>query len=100
MPQTPHTDQQHRAIMQSIAQRVMLERLAPDLFGRGIRRTPEHSGAPVANDASDADAPAIRDLTGLLWAPIDNDDSRDLDQLTVAETLPATPSGFGWPSPP
>ena len=29
-----------------------------------------------------------RDLRDLIWASIDNDDSRDLDQLTVAQALP------------
>ena len=41
----------------------------------------------AASGRPDADAPGIRDLTQLLWASIDNDDSRDLDQLTIAETL-------------
>ena len=29
----------------------------------------------------------VRDLRDRLWASIDNDDPRDLDQLTVAESL-------------
>lgn len=48
---------------------------APDLTGT------DTDGASIAAGAS------IKDLTGLLWASIDDDDSRDLDQLTVADRL-------------
>jgi VacB/RNase II family 3'-5' exoribonuclease len=89
MPHTSHTEQQHRAVLQSIAHRAMLERgLFPTFSDAALAELESIRTPASANDATDADAQAIRDLTGLLWASIDNDDSRDLDQLTVAETLP------------
>ena len=84
MSQTLHTDQQHRAILQKIAHKAMLDRgLLPD-FSTAVLAELDQIQAPAsANDVS-----GIRDLTALLWASIDNDDSRDLDQLTLAESLP------------
>ena len=46
--------------------------------------TQQLNGAP--GPAREID-PSIRDLRSLLWCLIDNDCSRDLDQLTVAERL-------------
>ena len=40
------------------------------------------------HEAAHENDPAIRDLRDLAWASIDNDDSRDLDQLSVAEERP------------
>ena len=89
MPQTPHTDQQHRAILQGIAQRAMLERgLLPDFSPAALAELARIQ-APAGADSESVGTPSVaRDLTDLLWASIDNDDSRDLDQLTVAEALP------------
>jgi len=77
-------DKQHRAILQSIAQRAMLERgLLPDFSAEALTELGRIQASAVATNGE-----SIRDLTNLLWASIDNDDSRDLDQLTVAEAMP------------
>ena len=60
----------------------MLQRgLEPDFSDAVLQETKNIPGPAVAPD------PSIRDLRDPLWCSIDNDDSRDLDQLTVAETL-------------
>lgn len=59
----------------------MIERgLEPDFPVAALK---ELSGIHRAAQA----AAGVRDLRDRLWASIDNDDSRDLDQLTVAEAL-------------
>ena len=83
----PHTHQQHRAILQRIAQRAMVERgLLPTFSAAVTDELRTMQKAASAGDSGD-DASGVRDLVDLAWASIDNDDSRDLDQLTVAEAL-------------
>jgi VacB/RNase II family 3'-5' exoribonuclease len=78
-----HT-QHHRSILQSIAHRAMLERgLLPDFSSEALAELEQ----PPRSTTLDTNT--IHDKRNLLWASIDNDDSRDLDQLTVAEALPA-----------
>lgn len=76
-------NQHHRAILQDIAERAMLERgLLPDFSNQALAELNRIQSPAQKNGEP------IRDLTELLWASIDNDDSRDLDQLTVAEAMP------------
>ena len=90
MSQAPHTAQQHRAILQSIDQRAMLERgLLANFSPANVAELTAIHGPADADGEPLGALSGVRDLTDLLWASIDNDDSRDLDQLTVAEALPA-----------
>jgi exoribonuclease-2 len=67
-----------------IAHKAMTDRgLEPDFPPDAIQQVNGINGAAHETDRS------IRDLRNRLWCSIDNDSSRDLDQLTVAETLTA-----------
>jgi len=70
-----------RQDLQSIADRAMRERGLEPAF-------PSDVMAEVAALQRAAADPTARDLRHLPWCSIDNDDSRDLDQLSVAEGLP------------
>lgn len=78
----------HRTILENIAYRAMLERdLQPD-FPREAMAELEHlQPLNPSNIEQVAGAGNLRDMRDLLWASIDNDDSLDLDQLSVAEAL-------------
>ena len=80
---TDTNDRQHRSILQRIAHRAMRERgLVPDFPAQALAELDGIHGPATRTEES------TRDLRNLLWCSIDNDDSRDLDQLTVAEDLP------------
>ncbi len=73
----------HMNQLKTIARRVMLEHdLLPDFSAAASAEVNAATTAPAAHGSG------IRDLRALLWASIDNDNSRDLDQLSVAEALP------------
>jgi len=76
-------DKQHRHNLQRIARLAMLEKgLLPDFSTKAMAELNEIGEGTPKVDA------AVRDMRGLLWCSIDNDDSEDLDQLTVAVELP------------
>lgn len=79
MATTPRTGKEE---LQSIAHEAMLQRgLLPDFSPAVIAEANQITQAAAVTSA------AIRDLRGLLWVSIDNDDSRDLDQISVADPV-------------
>jgi len=71
-----------KATLRRIAHAAMLARgLLPEPSRAALTQLDRLAQAPASDRAG------IRDLRALPWASIDNDDSRDLDQLSVAEPL-------------
>ncbi|MGC9396236.1 MAG: RNB domain-containing ribonuclease [Anaerolineae bacterium] len=76
--------QHHHAILQNLAHRAMIERgLLPEFSTQALAELDDIQASAVATNSD-----RVRALSHLLWTSIDNDDSRDLDQLTVAEAMP------------
>src|SRR6266699_1822949 len=74
--------QTHVALLASIAHQAMIDRdLQPDFSKEAEKQLASISGPANENSS------VVRDLRDRLWCSIDNDDSRDLDQLSVAEPL-------------
>ena len=72
----------HRSDLVRIATGAMIDRgLEPEFPDRVAQQL-----AGITGPARES-GEAIHDLTGELWCSIDNDDSLDLDQLTVCEVL-------------
>jgi VacB/RNase II family 3'-5' exoribonuclease len=71
--------------LQAVARQVMIERgFQPDFPPPVLAQAAELQ--KEANGSVDSDG--LRDLRNMLWSSIDNDTSKDLDQIEVAEQLP------------
>jgi VacB/RNase II family 3'-5' exoribonuclease len=79
----------HRQLLQQIARRAMTDYgLLPDFSQEAVAQA-DAAGLPAAGAAAGGTpAGGIRDLRHLPWCSIDNDDTRDLDQLSVSEPRP------------
>ncbi|MDK2981100.1 MAG: ribonuclease [Chloroflexota bacterium] len=76
-------NEKHRTTLERIAHTAMLERgLLPDFTDDELAELETIQGPASSSHQG------LVDLTHLLWASIDNEDSLDLDQTTTAEALP------------
>lgn len=66
--------------LHELARQAMLDRELIPGFSKEIRAEVDQIGG-----AADVEIGGVRDMRATLWFSIDNDDSRDLDQLTYAE---------------
>ncbi|MBA3874279.1 MAG: RNB domain-containing ribonuclease [Anaerolineae bacterium] len=80
---TNFDNQSQRALLHNIARKAMIEKgLLPDFTADVLAEVDR------LQTSNKGDVDPVHDLRNLLWCSIDNDESRDLDQLTVAEMLP------------
>jgi len=77
---TQHHSHQ-RINLADLANQVMMDRGLRPFFSDGVLHQLEQIKEPALSAS-----PNSKDLTDLLWCSIDNDDSKDLDQLTVSES--------------
>ncbi len=77
-----HAIKNQRASLATIAALAMFSRGLEPEFSLAVHQQLGRLKVPAQDIV-----PGVQDLTSLLWCSIDNDDSRDLDQLTVCEVL-------------
>jgi len=77
-----HALSNHRTSLNTIATWAMFSRGLEPEFPTAVQQQVARLKQTASESGSD-----IRDLTALPWCSIDNDDSRDLDQLTAIEPL-------------
>ena len=77
-----HALHHHRSDLTTIATWAMYSRGLQPVFSPAVQQQVAHLKGPAQEEDS-----RIRDLAPLPWCSIDNDDSRDLDQLTAIQPL-------------